>query len=259
MNDTEKERKGNRLSKIVTRTGDAGTTGLGDGSRTTKDSLRIDAIGEVDELNSGLGVLLCEEMPDTMRAALLDVQNDLFDLGGELCLPGMAVMKDAQVARLEAQAEAFNADLPMLKEFILPGGTRAASLAHLSRTVCRRAERSMVRLHAAEPLSEAARRYINRLSDLLFILGRALNRAGGRGDVLWQKGKNASRSRMKKNGRNTAPRCRPRWRRGGPNCSFAANWPASSPASMRIPTPSSSAFPIWPRSMAGSSRLLTKP
>ena len=151
MNDTEKERKGNRLSKIITRTGDAGTTGLGDGSRTTKGSLRIDSIGEV----------------------------------------GMEVMKDAQVARLEAQAEALNADLPMLKEFILPGGTRAAALAHLSRTVCRRAERSMVRLHAAEPLSEAARRYINRLSDLLFILGRALNRAGGRGDVLWQKGKNA--------------------------------------------------------------------
>ena len=191
MNDTEQERKGNRLSKIVTRTGDAGTTGLGDGSRTTKDSLRIDAIGEVDELNSGLAVLPCEEMPDAIRAAQLDVQNDLFDLGGELCLPGMEVMKDAQVARLEAQAEHFNADLTMLKEFILPGGTRAASLAHLSRTVCRRAERSMVRLHAAEPLSEAARRYINRLSDLLFILGRALNRAGGRGDVLWQKGKNA--------------------------------------------------------------------
>ncbi|MGB4065784.1 MAG: cob(I)yrinic acid a,c-diamide adenosyltransferase [Azonexus sp.] len=192
MNDTEHERKGNRLSKIVTRTGDAGTTGLGDGSRTTKDSLRIDAIGEVDELNSSLGVLLCEDMPEAMRAALLDVQNDLFDLGGELCLPGMEVMKDAQVARLETQAEAFNADLPMLKEFILPGGTRAAALAHLSRTVCRRAERSMVRLHGAEPLSEAARRYINRLSDLLFILGRALNRAGGRGDVLWQKGKNAA-------------------------------------------------------------------
>lgn len=192
MNATEQERKGNRLSKIVTRTGDAGTTGLGDGSRTTKDSLRIDAIGEVDELNSGLGVLLCEDMPDAMRTALLDVQNDLFDLGGELCLPGMEVMKDAQVARLEAQAEAFNADLTMLKEFILPGGTRAASLAHLSRTVCRRAERAMVRLHGVEPLSEAARRYINRLSDLLFILGRALNRAGGRGDVLWQKGKNAA-------------------------------------------------------------------
>ena len=191
MSDSATERKGNRLSKIVTRTGDAGTTGLGDGSRTTKDSLRIDAIGEIDELNSGLGVLLCEDMPDAMRAALLDVQNDLFDLGGELCLPGMEVMKDAQVARLEAQAEAFNAELSMLKEFILPGGTRAASLAHLSRTVCRRAEPSMVRLHHAEPLSDAARRYVNRLSDLLFILGRALNRAGGRGDVLWQKGKNA--------------------------------------------------------------------
>lgn len=191
MSESEQERKGNRLSKIVTRTGDAGTTGLGDGSRTTKDSLRIDAIGEVDELNSSLGVLLCEELPDAVRSALLDVQNDLFDLGGELCLPGMEVMKEAQVARLEEQAEAFNADLPMLKEFILPGGTRPAALAHLSRTVCRRAERAMVRLHNAEPLSDPARRYVNRLSDLLFILGRALNRAGGRGDVLWQKGKNA--------------------------------------------------------------------
>lgn len=186
-----KERKGNRLSKIVTRTGDAGTTGLGDGSRTTKDSLRIDAIGEVDELNSLLGVLLCEALPDTVRAALLDVQNDLFDLGGELCLPGMEVIKDTQVARLEGLAETFNTDLPPLKEFILPGGTRAASLAHLARTVCRRAERSMVRLHNSEPTPEAGRRYINRLSDLLFILGRLLNRAGGQGDVLWQKGKNA--------------------------------------------------------------------
>jgi cob(I)alamin adenosyltransferase len=192
VNSSNTERKGNRLSKIVTRTGDAGTTGLGDGSRTTKDSLRIDAIGEVDELNSSLGVLLCEDMPEAVRSALLDVQNDLFDLGGELCLPGMAVMKDAQVARLEAQAEEFNLDLPMLKEFILPGGTRPAAVAHLCRTVCRRAERSMVRLHNAEPLSDAARRYVNRLSDLLFILGRLLNRAGGRGDVLWQKGKNAA-------------------------------------------------------------------
>jgi cob(I)alamin adenosyltransferase len=186
------ERQGNRLSKIVTRTGDAGTTGLGDGSRTAKDSLRIDAIGEIDELNSSLGVLLCEEMPGAIRSALLDVQNDLFDLGGELCLPGMEVIKENQVARLEEAAEAFNADLPMLKEFILPGGTRAAALTHLSRTVCRRAERSMVRLHNAENLSDPARRYINRLSDLLFILGRALNRAAGRGDVLWQKGKNAA-------------------------------------------------------------------
>lgn len=186
------ERAGNRLSKIVTRTGDAGTTGLGDGSRTTKDSLRIDAIGEIDELNSSLGVLLTEDLPARVRAALLDVQHDLFDLGGELCLPGMEIIKDAQVARLEALAEEFNHDLPMLKEFILPGGTRPAALAHLSRTVCRRAERSMVRLHHAEALSEAARRYVNRLSDLLFILGRLLNRAGGRGDVLWQKGKNAA-------------------------------------------------------------------
>ncbi|MGE5471547.1 MAG: cob(I)yrinic acid a,c-diamide adenosyltransferase [Bacteroidota bacterium] len=193
MSDSEKkERQGNRLSKIVTRTGDAGTTGLGDGSRTAKDSLRIDAIGEIDELNSGLGVLLCEELPETVRAALLDIQHDLFDLGGELCLPGMNIIKDAQVARLEALAEEFNQDLPRLKEFILPGGTRAAALAHLSRTVCRRAERSMVRLHNTEALSEAARRYINRLSDLLFILGRTLNRVGGRGDVLWQKAKNAA-------------------------------------------------------------------
>lgn len=186
----EAERKGNRLSRIITRTGDAGTTGLGDGSRTTKDSLRIDAMGEVDELNSSLGVLLCEDIPDAIRSALLDIQNDLFDLGGELCLPGMSVIKSVQVERLEAQADAFNADLSMLKEFILPGGTRPAALAHLSRTVCRRAERAMVRLHNAEEISEPARRYINRLSDLLFILGRALNKAGGRGDVLWQKGKN---------------------------------------------------------------------
>jgi len=189
--DNETERKGNRLSKIVTRTGDAGTTGLGDGSRTTKDSLRIDAIGEVDELNSGLGVLLCEDLPDRVRAALTDIQHDLFDLGGELCLPGMNVMTEAQVARLEALAEEFNADLPMLKEFILPGGTRPAALAHLSRTVCRRAERAMVRLHNAEALSDPARRYINRLSDLLFILGRSLNKSGGRGDVQWKKAKNA--------------------------------------------------------------------
>ena len=191
QNNSENERKGNRLSKIVTRTGDAGTTGLGDGSRTTKDSLRIDAIGEVDELNSSLGLLLCEDLPARVRAALLDIQHDLFDLGGELCLPGMSIMKDAQVARLEDLADEVNHDLPMLKEFILPGGTRPAALAHLSRTICRRAERSMVHLHNSEPLSEAARRYINRLSDLMFILGRVLNRAGGRGDVLWQKGKNA--------------------------------------------------------------------
>ncbi|MDR2838320.1 MAG: cob(I)yrinic acid a,c-diamide adenosyltransferase [Azonexus sp.] len=185
------ERKGNRLSKIITRTGDGGTTGLGDGSRTAKDSLRIDAIGEVDELNSLLGVLLAEDLPEAVRAALSDIQHDLFDLGGELCLPGVAVIKDNQVARLEELVEQFNAGLPMLKEFILPGGSRQAALAHLARTVCRRAERAIVRLHHAEPLSEPARRYVNRLSDLLFVLGRDLNRVANRGDVLWQKGKNA--------------------------------------------------------------------
>ncbi|NJD26313.1 MAG: cob(I)yrinic acid a,c-diamide adenosyltransferase [Betaproteobacteria bacterium] len=192
MNEQDSERKGHRLSKIVTRTGDGGTTGLGDGTRTTKDSQRIDAMGEVDELNSCIGVLLCEELPHAVRAALLDVQNDLFDLGGELCLPGMLLVKDPQVERLEDIADRFNADLPMLKEFILPGGTRPAALAHLARTVCRRAERAVVRLAGAEPVSDATRRYLNRLSDLLFIVGRLLNRAGGRGDVLWQKGKNAA-------------------------------------------------------------------
>ena len=182
---------GNRLSKIVTRTGDGGQTGLGDGSRTTKDSLRITAIGEVDELNSSLGVLLAEALPDAVREMLLGIQNDLFDLGGELCLPGMAVMKEVQVTRLETFVEELNADLPRLKEFILPGGTRPAALAHLSRTVCRRAERAVVHLGNSETVSSTTRQYLNRLSDLLFVLGRHLNRTGGSGDVLWQKGKNA--------------------------------------------------------------------
>lgn len=182
---------GNRLSKIVTRTGDAGTTGLGDGSRVGKDSQRIDALGEVDELNSMLGVLLAEEMPDSIRNALLDVQNDLFDLGGELCCPGMTMVTEAHVLRLEQLVEDFNADLTRLKEFILPGGTRPAALAHLARTVARRAERSVVALASKEAVADDVRRYLNRLSDLLFVLGRALNRAGGRGDVLWQKRKNA--------------------------------------------------------------------
>ena len=183
---------GNRLSKIVTRTGDAGQTGLGDGSRTTKDSLRIAAIGDVDELNSMLGVLLAEPLPEPIRALLIDIQHDLFDLGGELCLPGMAVMKDAQVARLEDAVETYNANLPRLKEFILPGGTRPAALTHLARTVCRRAERAVVHLGNAETVSTTTRQYLNRLSDLLFVLGRELNRVGGGGDVLWQKGKNAA-------------------------------------------------------------------
>ncbi len=180
---------GHRLSKIVTRTGDAGETGLGDGSRVAKDSPRIEAIGAVDELNSVLGVLLAESLPEPIATCLIDVQHDLFDLGGELSIPGHAAVTDAHVTRVETTVEAFNADLPPLKEFILPGGTRAAALAHVARTVCRRAERSLIRLAAAEAVSDRSRIYLNRLSDLLFVLARAINRSAGRPDVLWQKGR----------------------------------------------------------------------
>jgi cob(I)alamin adenosyltransferase len=177
---------GHRLSKIVTRTGDAGTTGLGDGSRVAKDSPRIEAIGAVDELNCALGVLLAEPLPADVSSCLTEVQHDLFDLGGELSIPGSDAMRDAQVARLEEAVERFNADLPPLKEFILPGGTRTASLAHVARTVCRRAERAVVHLGTTEPVREPARKYLNRLSDLLFVLARVLNRAGSAADVLWR-------------------------------------------------------------------------
>jgi len=180
---------GHRLSKIVTRTGDAGETGLGDGSRVSKDSPRIEAIGAVDELNSAVGVLLAEALPEVIAACLLDVQHDLFDLGGELSIPGYIAVTDAHVARVELAVETFNADLPPLKEFILPGGTRAAGLAHVARTVCRRAERSLIRLAAVEAVSERSRIYLNRLSDLLFVLARAINRASGSPDVLWRKGR----------------------------------------------------------------------
>ena len=183
---------GNRLSKIVTRTGDTGTTGLGDGSRVAKDSLRIDTMGEVDELNSTLGLLLTEALPDTIRDALTGIQHDLFDLGGELCIPGMNIISEGHIIRLERLVEQFNEDLAPLKDFILPGGTRAAAFAHLSRTVCRRAERSIVHLANNESVSPFARKYLNRLSDLMFVLGRALNQAGGRNDVLWVHGKNRS-------------------------------------------------------------------
>jgi cob(I)alamin adenosyltransferase len=178
---------GHRLSRIVTRTGDAGTTGLGDGSRVAKDSARIIAIGEIDELNSTLGLLLTETLPPTIRACLTAVQHDLFDLGGELSIPGHAAVTDAHVERLEGAVETFNADLAPLKEFILPGGARAAAVAHVARTVCRRAERSLVHLAGSSPLGDPARRYVNRLSDLLFVVARALNRAAGQADVLWQR------------------------------------------------------------------------
>lgn len=180
---------GHRLSKIVTRTGDAGTTGLGDGSRVAKDAARIDAIGAVDELNSTIGALLAEDLPAEIAACLVDVQHDLFDLGGELSIPGYAAVTDAHVDRIEERVEHFNAPLAPLKEFVLPGGTRGAALAHVARTVCRRAERALVHLGNAEAVSEPARRYLNRLSDLLFVIARALNVHAGRPDVLWQKGR----------------------------------------------------------------------
>lgn len=178
---------GHRLSKIITRTGDAGTTGLGDGSRVAKDSARIAAIGAIDELNSTLGVLLAEPVPDAVRSHLLDVQHDLFDLGGELSIPGYAAVGDEHVTRLEAAVEHFNQPLPPLKEFILPGGTRPAALAHVARTVCRRAERDLVHLAQTDVVSAPARKYLNRLSDLLFVLARVLNNAVGHGDVLWRR------------------------------------------------------------------------
>ncbi|MCB1957851.1 MAG: cob(I)yrinic acid a,c-diamide adenosyltransferase [Rhodocyclaceae bacterium] len=182
---------GHRLSKIYTRTGDAGTTGLGNGDRVSKDSLRIHTLGEVDELNAIIGILLAETVPEDIRSLLTGVQHDLFDLGGEVCIPGMELITAAHVTRLEEALDRLNEPLEMLKDFILPGGTRAAALAHHARTVCRRAERTMVALAQEEAVNEAPRQYLNRLSDLLFVLGRVLNRAEGRDDVLWQKGRNA--------------------------------------------------------------------
>jgi cob(I)alamin adenosyltransferase len=179
----------NRLSTIVTRTGDDGTTGLGDGTRTRKDDARVVAMGEVDELNATVGVLLAEPLPDPVRADLLQIQHDLFDLGGELSIPGHRIIGEAQVARLDERLAHYNADLPRLAEFILPGGTRPAALAHVCRTVCRRAERALVALSQAggpDAVGTAARQYINRLSDLLFVLARVLNRTVGVGDVLWR-------------------------------------------------------------------------
>jgi cob(I)alamin adenosyltransferase len=181
---------GNRLSQIATRTGDDGSTGLGDGSRTRKDSLRIAALGDVDELNSVIGLLVTEPMPDDMRTALSGIQHDLFDLGGELCIPGFENVSEAQVVRLDDLLARYNADLPRLQEFILPGGSRAAAVAHVARTVCRRAERAIVALGHEEQVRPVCRQYVNRLSDLMFVLARVLNRYAGGSDVLWQQGKN---------------------------------------------------------------------
>lgn len=181
---------GNRLTKIYTRTGDGGTTGLADRSRVAKDAPRIEAIGAVDELNSVIGLLLAEELPDAERACLTGVQHDLLDLGGELSVPGHAIIGKAHVERLERELDRLNAGLPPLEDFVLPGGSRAAALAHVARTVCRRAERRLVTLSRKHKLSPDMRAYVNRLSDLLFVIARAINRHAGRQDVLWQQGKN---------------------------------------------------------------------
>ncbi|TDK65277.1 cob(I)yrinic acid a,c-diamide adenosyltransferase [Sapientia aquatica] len=177
---------GNRLSKIATRTGDEGTTGLGDGTRVDKDSLRVQAMGDVDELNSQIGLLLCEDLPAGLADELLLIQHDLFDLGGELCIPGYKMITEEQVAHLDALLEKCNKDLPPLKEFILPGGARSAALAHVCRTVCRRAERVVVSLGKVEVVNPEPRQYLNRLSDLMFVMSRLLNRYSGNGDVLWK-------------------------------------------------------------------------
>lgn len=180
----------NRLTQIATRTGDSGTTGLGDNTRVSKSSLRVHAMGDVDELNSNIGVLLCEEMPSTVRDLLVEIQHQLFNLGGELSIPGFELLKPEAVLALDEALAEYNMALPRLKEFILPAGTRAASLAHVCRTVARRAERAVVALEGHEALHDTPRHYLNRLSDLMFVLARVLNRhradASTGDDVYWK-------------------------------------------------------------------------
>jgi cob(I)alamin adenosyltransferase len=181
---------GQRLTQIATRTGDDGTTGLGDGTRVAKDHLRVAAMGDVDELNSQLGVLLSEPLPAAVRELLVVVQHELFNLGGELSIPGYELLKPEAVARLDEALASHNAALPRLQEFILPAGTRSAAIAHVARTIARRAERALVALGATEPVRAEPRQYLNRLSDLLFVLARVLNRANldglGGDDVYWK-------------------------------------------------------------------------
>jgi len=177
---------GNRLSRIYTRTGDDGSTGLGDGSRVAKDDARVAAFGTVDEANSALGVLLAVPLPEDVRLLLTTLQHQLFDLGGELCIPGHAAIQEADVAALEAQLDHYNATLPSLQEFILPAGGEAAARCHLARTIVRRAEREAVTLARLQAVRPQALQYLNRLSDLLFVLARVLARSEGHGEVLWQ-------------------------------------------------------------------------
>ena len=177
---------GKRLTQIATRTGDNGTTGLGDNTRVSKDNLRVHAMGDVDELNSQIGVLLCEDMPADVRALLVEIQHQLFNLGGELSIPGFELLKADALLALDQALEHYNSELPKLQEFILPAGSRAASLAHVCRTVARRAERAVVALGVAEAVKETPRQYLNRLSDLMFVLARVLNRMNGGDDVYWK-------------------------------------------------------------------------
>jgi cob(I)alamin adenosyltransferase len=181
---------GNRLTQIATRTGDNGTTGLGDNTRVSKNSLRVHAMGDVDELNSNIGVLLCESMPDVVRSLLVEIQHQLFNLGGELSIPGFELLKSEAVLALDDALAHHNQALPNLQEFILPAGSRAAALAHVCRTVARRAERAVVALGAQDALKDTPRQYLNRLSDLMFVLARVLNRYrtdGSSGDdVYWR-------------------------------------------------------------------------
>jgi cob(I)alamin adenosyltransferase len=181
---------GNRLSKIYTRTGDDGTTGLGDGSRVAKESLRVEAYGSVDETNSAVGVVLsAPALPPEIKRCLTEVQHDLFDLGGELCIPGHLIITAAYIERLEKELDGFNAELPPLKDFILPGGSPAAAACHVARAVCRRAERRCWSLARAESVAPNALMYLNRLSDLLFVLARVLARDAEGGEVIWRRTK----------------------------------------------------------------------
>jgi cob(I)alamin adenosyltransferase len=177
---------GNRLTKIYTRTGDDGSTGLSDGTRITKDHPRVEAIGDVDELNSAIGVVLAYALPTALDSMLTDIQHTLFDLGGELSMPASACLSGEQTTRLEQWLDNLNANLPPLKEFILPGGSPAAAACHLARAICRRAERRLHTLSQQETVNPAAVAYLNRLSDLLFVIARELNRVAGRPDVFWR-------------------------------------------------------------------------
>ena len=182
-------RMANRLTKIVTRTGDDGTTGLGDGARVGKDSARVAVLGDIDELNSAIGCVIAEGPSERVRALLASVQNDLFDLGGEISIPGRSALWDAHVEQLDRVIERLREPLPPLRDFVLPGGSRAASACHLARAICRRAERSLVALGRAEAVSELSIRYMNRLSDVLFLTARTLNAEAGHPETIWNPGR----------------------------------------------------------------------